>query len=195
MEIIKKDSPIPSYYQIYQYLRQLIEYNDEYQAGDQLPSERALADKMDVSRMTVRKALKQLSKEGLIYSQKGKGNFISKNKINYEVKKDTSFSKTILEMGLNPGAEILSCSKYAADKILIDVLKVTGEEMIWGLDILRYVDNTPVSLTRSYIPVNKTPDLNKYMSEEVSLYKLVERKYSIKPTRGESLCEVKLADW
>ena len=51
----------------------------ELKSGDRLPSERELADKLEVSRTSVREALKALTMLGLIESKHGEGNFIRSN--------------------------------------------------------------------------------------------------------------------
>ena len=53
--------------------------NGELKSGDKLPSERELAEKLQVSRTSVREALKALSMLGLIDSKHGDGNFIKSN--------------------------------------------------------------------------------------------------------------------
>ena len=51
----------------------------ELKSGEKLPSERELADKLEVSRTSVREALKALTMIGLIESKHGEGNFIKSN--------------------------------------------------------------------------------------------------------------------
>lgn len=51
----------------------------ELKSGDKLPSERDLCEKLEVSRASVREALKALQMVGLIESKHGEGNFINKN--------------------------------------------------------------------------------------------------------------------
>lgn len=49
----------------------------ELKSGDKLPSERDLCEKLEVSRASVREALKSLQMLGLIESKHGEGNFIN----------------------------------------------------------------------------------------------------------------------
>lgn len=64
---------------IYDRLYELIQ-NQTYPPGSQLPSEPDLAEKMNVSRMTLRKALALLQEDGLIQNIRGKGNFVLESK-------------------------------------------------------------------------------------------------------------------
>ena len=69
---IKKEIPIPYYYQIEKILEESIE-NGEYKVNEFLPSERELSSKFNVSKITIRKALSNLELKGLIKKLKGKG--------------------------------------------------------------------------------------------------------------------------
>lgn len=62
--------------QVYEYLSQNIQ-SGQWKPGDKLPSEADLCGLMNVSRITVRSALGRLSALGLVYSQQGKGTFVS----------------------------------------------------------------------------------------------------------------------
>ena len=73
---IDPKSPIPRYYQLYNFLRGRIRAG-EFQAGDALPSERQLVQDYGVSRITVVKAIDTLEKDGLIERQHGRGNFVT----------------------------------------------------------------------------------------------------------------------
>jgi len=66
----------PLYSQIRDYILEHIHQN-KWQANDRLPTEAVLADQFGVSRFTVKNALSELVKEGLIYRIQGKGSFIS----------------------------------------------------------------------------------------------------------------------
>ena len=70
------DSQQLKYVQIEEDLKKLI-FSDKIQPGDKLPSENTLAEKYQVSRQTVRKALNELIHEGYIYAEHGRGTFCS----------------------------------------------------------------------------------------------------------------------
>lgn len=67
---------IPMYKQIREYILDLIRENS-WRPNDRIPSENELAEKFNVSRITIRGALSKLIEEGLIYRVQGKGSFIS----------------------------------------------------------------------------------------------------------------------
>ena len=63
-------------------------------------------------------AIERLEDEGLVYKIKGKGTFVASDKINYKVSKRTSFTTSILDVGLNPDARLLDSYEIAAGKEL-----------------------------------------------------------------------------
>jgi DNA-binding GntR family transcriptional regulator len=86
------NSPTPLYLQIKEYCQDSITSGD-YPEHTRLPSERRLAERFQVSRMTVTKALKGLEQEGWLYTRMGKGTFVaSRTKINQEVRPATDRS-------------------------------------------------------------------------------------------------------
>jgi 5-formyltetrahydrofolate cyclo-ligase len=73
---IDRDSPIPAYYQIMLDLRDRIT-RGEWRAGSKLPTEPELAAEYSVSRMTLRQAMAELVKDGLLDRHPGAGTFVT----------------------------------------------------------------------------------------------------------------------
>ena len=69
-----QDSYLPKYLKIKKYIKQLIE-EEKIKPGEKIPSEYELANKHEVSRHTIRKALDLLLQEGLLYKEQGVGTF------------------------------------------------------------------------------------------------------------------------
>lgn len=68
--MIDKQSPIPIYHQLEEYIKQLIE-NGKLKPDEAIPSEREYSEQYQISRMTVRQALNNLVNDGYLYRQKG----------------------------------------------------------------------------------------------------------------------------
>ena len=79
-------SPVPLYTQIRELLRERI-LNGVYKSHAQMPSENEMVRTFGVSRITVRQALTDLQKEGLIFKIHGKGTFVSKPKATQNVRR------------------------------------------------------------------------------------------------------------
>ncbi len=104
---INRHGQTPIYEQIYRNLKTKID-NTELSAGEAFPSERELADKFGVSRMTVRQAINTLKKEGLIYHERGIGAFVSKRKLDVHTRNLVGFTEEMIERGLNPSSKLLT---------------------------------------------------------------------------------------
>ena len=76
---IRRDSPIPFYFQLSELLEQEIT-SGHWKAGFRLPSEPELCRLFNLSRTTVRQALGRLEQEGLIERSKGQGTFVCESR-------------------------------------------------------------------------------------------------------------------
>lgn len=74
---IKEESSLPIYEQIVSAVKNSI-LNHEPAPGDMLPSIRSLAKSLGISVITTKRAYEELEKQGLIYSEQGKGFFVSR---------------------------------------------------------------------------------------------------------------------
>ena len=128
---------------IYEAVMEQIKVNvktGELKKGDKLPSERELSEKLQVSRTSVREALKSLSILGLIESKHGEGNFIKKD---FEDSLLEPLSIIFLLLG-NGNEEILEfrkivepeCAAIAAQKIskeeLDEIYDIMNELNLWS---------------------------------------------------------------
>src|SRR5260370_38908944 len=99
-------SAIPLYFQIEQDLASSIA-TGRLAPGSQLPSEEELVQKYGVSRTTVRKAVQELERLGLIEIRRGRGTFVRWEKITQEFTELTGFVEDIVGMGLQRSAMVL----------------------------------------------------------------------------------------
>lgn len=163
-----------------------------YACGVQLPTEKELSSEFQVNRHTVREAIKELKNDGLIYSVRGKGNFVTANKIVYPLFDKVRFTQNILEANLTPGSKLLSIKKIAAHNEISEKLALKADAAVLQLDILRTVDDIPFSVATSYLPEERFRGLEKLISGSFSLYALLKKHYQVEPLRQESMIETRL---
>ncbi|EHG0201494.1 GntR family transcriptional regulator, partial [Salmonella enterica subsp. enterica serovar Napoli] len=75
MKTLNKSSHIPLYQQVVEWIRESI-YSGELVEDDRIPSEFQIMDMLEVSRGTVKKAVDQLVREGVLVQVQGKGTFV-----------------------------------------------------------------------------------------------------------------------
>ncbi|MEN1793200.1 GntR family transcriptional regulator, partial [Pseudomonas aeruginosa] len=82
MKSLSKSSQIPLYQQVVEWIRESI-YTGDLVEDDRIPSEYQIMDMLEVSRGTVKKAVAQLVKEGVLIQVQGKGTFVKKENVAY----------------------------------------------------------------------------------------------------------------
>lgn len=171
---INKKSPIPAYYQLKSIILSKIE-SGEYGSGNPIPSERDLSETMNISRMTVRQALNQLVSEGVLYREKGKGTFVSRQK--FEQRNIMSFSDVVRKKGLVPSTRVLEFKKVEPEYEIGQILELKSGEMVYDVKRLRMAGNMPIAIEEVFIPEKYCPNMEKYDLTS-SLYKLIKTEYS-----------------
>lgn len=147
--------------------------------GDQLPTERQLAVELGVSRMTVRQALGVLTEQGLIKSQHGIGNFVTRPMLEQPVDILVGFSDNMLKKGIQPSAQLLDLKSTGADQLLASELQVPLGDPVIAVRRLRLADNMPAALEYSYFPQRYLPGLEQHDLEHRSIYAILAEEYGI----------------
>ncbi|MDT8894144.1 GntR family transcriptional regulator [Halomonas sp. I1] len=163
------DLSTPLYHQLASRLEDAIE-EGAWQAGEALPSERALAESLDVSRITARKALDRLAERGLIRRTRGSGTFITP-RLNQPLTRLASFTEMLTQRGFTPRSRWLSRSLAApsADESLR--LGLGGDARVARLKRLRLADGVVMAVEESCLPQSVLGDPQKV---EDSLYAFLE---------------------
>jgi len=150
---LTKENGLPFYKQIQHLIRHRIA-NGEYQPGTQIPSENELCQQLNVSRITLREALRELTSDHLLVKIQGKGTYVALNppKLLAPVKY-TGFMEDLIERVRRltvTHAEIVKAPATADLKSLLAL--GAGETEVTLIRRLRHVDNEPFSYTLNYLP-------------------------------------------
>lgn len=167
-------------------LKFLIE-NKPLKEHEKLPSERKLAESLNVQRETIRKSLKILVQEGWIYKKNRSGYYVCPRRIIKDVYTLTSTTESIKLMGKEMYVKILKFSKIEVDKELTTKLKLPIGTPIYEVIRLRVVDNEKVSIELTYIPLSIAPNLEKKDIENRSLYNILTEKYTVNLYKSNQL--------
>lgn len=162
--------------------------------GDKIPSERVLAEKFKISRMTARHALSTLEREGFVERRVGVGTFISNRKIQWNFITVNSFTKGMEDKGLKPSTETIFAKIETADEFLASKLNISKGEEIFSLKRLRIVDNIPVAIELSQIPHKFCSQIEEYISTKVSLYNVLDEFYGLKLAKQKQYMRISLSD-
>lgn len=190
---IDRNGQTPIYEQIYQNLKRRIDAG-EIGSGDIFPSERELAEKFGVSRMTVRQALNTLKKEGLIYHERGIGAFVSKRKLDVHTRDLVGFTEEMKGRGLTPSSKLLLARIEKADDETATNLGIEKDDAVFHLQRLRLADSSPMAFEDAYLPAARYPNLDKFELNNVSLYEVLEDKYGVRMSHAEEILEAIVFD-
>jgi GntR family transcriptional regulator len=184
-------SPVPKYYQLREILLDLIEH--ELAVDAPVPSERELAARYGLSRMTARQAVEHLVSEGRLYRVQGKGTFVARPKIDMPLRL-TSFTEDMRARGMTPGARDLGRRRTPATAAVARELGLEPGAPVHVIERLRTADGVPMALERSHIPAHLAPDLLDRPLQDRSLYELLATAYGVVLDRGDQLIEAGIAD-
>jgi GntR family transcriptional regulator len=179
------------YYQLKELLREKIAAG-EWQPGTMIPSERELSEQHDISRMTVRQALTELTTEGLLRRVQGRGTFVAEPKIQQGLNRLTGFTEDMHTRGFQPGGQVLRLEKETASALALGALQITPDQPIVLLERLRLAENEPIALETCHLHFRNVQELLREDFENSSLYNLLTEKYGITPTRAEQQVEADL---
>lgn len=189
---LKRESPTPLYLQLKNALLAEIDAG-RYRPHERLRSERELCEHFKVSRMTVRQALTELMHEGVLYTQAGKGTFVSEAKINQELTALTGFSQDMRQRGSTPSSRVLDAKLIQATLFLSTILEVPPETEIVYISRLRLSDNIPMALETAYLPHRCCPGILQFDFAQESLYAVLENRYNTRLVRADQSIEAGLA--
>ncbi len=149
----------PIYVKISEQIKKQID-SGYYVEGQLLPSEAEIQQLYSVSRVTVRAAYKRLNDMGIIRTIQGKGTYVNNIR-----EKDWSwmrhFTSEIHGLGREPSSTILVFKQLAANQEVAEKLNLSIKTPVFYIKRLRCIDNYPVWLTKSYIPVSVADTLSK----------------------------------
>ena len=169
-------STLPKYLDITASLREELR---QAPVGDRLPSERELAERFGVSRMTLRQALEVLESEGRLERIRGSGTFTRRPTVAMGPFL-TSFTEDMRARGLAPSARLLGFTVTAADTEAAEALELPVDAPVLWMERLRLADGEPMCVEVMQLPARYQRLLENGDLEQ-SLHELL-RAHDVEPT-------------
>ena len=161
-----KIDKIPVYDKIYRILKKRI-IDGKYDKS--FPTEKILCEEFSVSRLTLRKSLEELKRERFIASEKGRGTYVLENKHEEELSVLTGLTQEAKHDGFNVKSKVLKNTLVKPSQELLEIFKMPTKSMVVYLERVRYLNNEPYGIERSYL----NPML------DIRLLSLVEKDFSV----------------
>jgi GntR family transcriptional regulator len=160
-------------------------------AGALLPSERVLAERFGVARMTVRWAIDALESQGLVRRVPGRGTFVEHPTLTHsEIFR--SFSEDMRLRGMTPGVTHVARRRRPAPRDVAAKLGLEpGDETIY-IERVRTADGIPMALERTNLSAARFPGLLDVMGKDDSLYEVLGRSFGVRLESAEQTIAIAL---
>jgi GntR family transcriptional regulator len=166
----------------------LLELVGGLEIGAAIPPERRLAAQLGVSRPTLRMAIDELVREGLLLRRHGSGTYVAEPKIALPLTM-TSFSEDMRQRGMRPGSHILSFEEQSAGAKLGARLRVSPVDRVWAIRRLRLADAETMAIEFLHVPQRIAPGLTQRDLEGQSFYDLLAQRYGTVVVAGTQTIE------
>src|ERR1700758_3545784 len=147
--------------------------------GDQLPTEDSLIARFEVSRITVRRAVQNLVRRGLVEIRRGKGTFVAAPKITQELTELSGFVEDMHAVGRKPTARVLGREIVTADATVASRLALTKGERVVRIRRVRLANGVPISFDDTYLPLEIGKKIMTDNLKVEPIFSLLERKYDV----------------
>ena len=147
---INRNSPLPLYFQLKEILLGKIQQG-QWKPGEQLPTEEEIQQEYDLSRTTVRQALRDLELEGRVTRQAGRGTFVAHSKIQEGTQSFNLEISGLQEQGVELEWRVISAEEILAPEEIARQVHVLPGTNIFHLVRLRLANTDPIGVAHSYV--------------------------------------------
>lgn len=157
--------------------------NKVYKVGEQLPNETELGRIYGISRITVRRALKELAKEGLLEIKQGKGTFVKGSKLNLKIMDLGGFNDALSDAEHSISTKILEKKIIKATDEIAEIFELPEGFEVLKLKRLIIDDDEPLCIDIAYFPIDIFPGIYEKITDNVSTFNIMKKEY------GAEMCK------
>jgi GntR family histidine utilization transcriptional repressor len=163
---------IPAYQRIKNAILDNI-HSGKWQAGNAISTEMALAEEFGVSRMTVNRALKELSEERVLERRQGSGTFVAQQQFNHTFVEVRNIAEDLKSANRDYRAEVVSKRAITADMLddelrrdfainkidsSLDTDGSSEASILYEVKIIHFADGQPIQFEERWVDANKVPE-------------------------------------
>ncbi len=177
-------SPVPVYYQLFEAMRSQLG-SGYFVAGSKLPTERAIAELLAVSRQTVRHAFARLERDGLVYRRQGDGTYVSQPRVEGSLRFLSGFTSEVAQRGHRVRSEVLDLRLATPPESVAEQLQLASvKDGAVMLRRVRLLDGTPAMLETVWLPAALCAPILQMRMEDRSLYSVLRDSLGLVPHRA-----------
>jgi GntR family transcriptional regulator len=190
---IRPDHPEPLWVQAVDLITEQIA-TGVLKPGMRLPPERELCQLLNISRVTLRKALTSLVDDGVLNASHGRGWYVAARGASKEWPSSLeSFTEAAHRMGLTPTSRVLRAEVAPANLDEADELSIAPGTPLFQLERIRFLNGVPIAVDNNVVPADSVPDFVDRDFSEESLYSALSQA-GIEFLRADSTIEAREAD-
>jgi GntR family transcriptional regulator len=163
------------------------------EVGAAIPAERRLSGELGVSRPTLRAAIEELVREGLLQRRQGSGTYVAEPKIALPLTM-TSFSEDMRRRGMRPGSRVLAFEATTAGAQVGQRLRLSPVDPVWRIKRLRLADDETMAIEALHVPQALVPELARKDLEGGSFYDLLRERHGLVVSHGMQTTEPTVTD-
>ena len=183
--------PAPKYHTIKQYLFNEIA-SGRWPEHHQVPSENQLCGQFNVSRMTARRALQELTDEGILIRTKGLGSFVAPFTNQGSVLTLDCIATDIERRGMRHSTELITLEQRLSNAKVSVALNLPLESKVFFAALIHYQDETPVQLEARYVNARLVPGFIKQDFNQKTPHDYL--AHTLPLTQADHVIEAVLAD-
>ena len=165
---------------------------DVLKPGDPLPSERELAERYDVARMTVRAEITRLAAEGMVARVQGRGTFVAEARV-AQAAALSSFTEDMRARGLTAGSQVLGQGTIPADDLVAGRLGIAPGAPVVRVRRVRTADGEPMALEEAFLAADRFGALAGEDLEGASLFTVLEERFGARfPVADQQVVAVEI---
>lgn len=191
--MLNKNSSVPLYEQVAVQLREEI-LSQKYEPDANIGTHTQLAERFGVSLITIRKAISQLTQQGLLDVAQGKGTFVKRTVLQDNLTRLTGVENIISQSHLSAKVRVLTFE-------IIDTPADFDPELRRGLgrrclhiERVHEMENTPAAYAELWLPLKYGERLTKSDVETHTIYQLYEQKWNMRLGKGRQIIRADAAD-
>ena len=169
----------PLYLQVAHEMRAGIR-SGEILVGSSIGSQTDLMQKYDVSRVTLRHAIRMLEREGLLVTHQGKGSYVTSTGVSQELGNLLSLAEIVEAQGLTHEVRIADYTWVMPPEPVASFFRLPSESPVLRIKRQHIVSGLPIALAVIYVPPEIGVGLTRPDLEKNSLYTLMETKLGVR---------------
>ncbi len=165
-----------------------------YKPGDALPTEYELMRRYNLSSTTVRRAVHDLAREGLIYRKAGKGTFVKRTKVEERLLRLTSFAEEMQSRNIVPRFQLVHAKPLVPPAEIGTVLHLQPDQEAFLIERVQLANDEPIALAQGYWRCDIGQALVHQDLAQISLYEAIEQSLHIPLVEADESINAAVAD-